>query len=63
SNYLLTATAELLTPTHRYYPEATALAARRGPAIATIAGRHAFPSYTITHENLHLGTHHLTTTH
>ncbi|MFJ9794330.1 aminopeptidase N [Streptomyces sp. NPDC101145] len=71
SNYLFNATAEgfwqpeqtdLLTPyIPRYYPEATALAARRGPAIATAAGRHAFPSYTITHENLRLGDHHLAT--
>ncbi|NKY13779.1 aminopeptidase N [Streptomyces somaliensis] len=72
SNYLFTATAEgfwqpehtdLLTPyVPRYYPEATALAARRGPAIATAAGRQAFPSYTVTAENLRLGDEHLTTT-
>ncbi|OEJ96682.1 aminopeptidase N [Streptomyces thermolilacinus] len=72
SNYLFNATAEgfwqpeqadLLAPyVPRYYPEATALATRRGPAIATAAGRHAFPGYTITHENLRLGDHHLATT-
>ncbi|WP_177204350.1 ERAP1-like C-terminal domain-containing protein, partial [Streptomyces sp. CC53] len=49
SNYLFTATAQgfwqpeqldLLQPyVTRYYPEATALAARRGPAIAAAAGR------------------------
>ncbi len=70
SNYLFSATAEgfwqpeqadLLAPyVPRYYPEATALAARRGPAIATAAGRQAFPGYTVTPENLRLGEEHLT---
>ncbi|MFJ8695226.1 aminopeptidase N [Streptomyces roseolilacinus] len=71
SNYLFNATAEgfwqpeqadLLAPyVPRYYPEATALAARRGPAIATAAGRHAFPGYAVTRENLRLGDEHLDT--
>ncbi|MBY8876633.1 aminopeptidase N [Actinacidiphila acidipaludis] len=53
SNYLFTATAQgfwhpeqrdLLAPyAERYFPDATALAARRGPAIAEAAGRYAFP--------------------
>jgi aminopeptidase N len=53
SNYLFTATAqgfwhpeqqELLAPfAERYFADATALAARRGPAIAEAAGRYAFP--------------------
>ncbi|WP_236241038.1 aminopeptidase N [Streptomyces sp. CC228A] len=70
SNYLFTATAQgfwqpeqldLLQPyVTRYYPEAIALAARRGPAIAAAAGRDAFPGYTITPENLRLGNEHLT---
>ncbi|MFF8385381.1 aminopeptidase N [Streptomyces kanasensis] len=70
SNYLFNATAEgfwqpeqtdLLAPyVARYYPEATALAARRGPAIATAAGRQGFPGYAITHENLKLGDEQLT---
>ncbi|MFG2431269.1 aminopeptidase N [Streptomyces sp. NPDC048590] len=57
SNYLFTATAqgfwqpeqtELLHPyTSRYFPDAIALAARRGPAIAEAAGRHAFPTHAI----------------
>ncbi|MET7859082.1 aminopeptidase N [Streptomyces sp. NPDC005318] len=65
SNYLFTATAQgfwqpeqadlLHTYVPRYYPEATALAARRGPAIAEAAGRDAFPRYAIDTDNLHLG--------
>ncbi|WP_329199606.1 aminopeptidase N [Streptomyces sp. NBC_01435] len=39
----------------RYYPEATGLAARRGPAIADAAGRHAFPAYAVDHDSLHHG--------
>ncbi|MEV7086495.1 aminopeptidase N [Streptomyces sp. NPDC093085] len=39
----------------RYYPAATALAARRGPAIATAAGRHAFPRHAVDEEALRLG--------
>ncbi|WP_175407463.1 aminopeptidase N [Streptomyces sp. TRM64462] len=70
SNYLFNATAEgFWQPEHadvlapyvpRYYPEATALATRRGPAIATAAGRYAFPAYAVTQENLDLGHTHLT---
>ncbi|MFD4023510.1 aminopeptidase N [Streptomyces sp. NPDC058576] len=66
SNYLFTATAqgfwqpgqeELLAPyVPRFYPEATALAARRGPAIAEAAGRYAFPAYAIDAESLATGT-------
>ncbi|MCX4773231.1 aminopeptidase N [Streptomyces sp. NBC_01260] len=39
----------------RYYPEATKLAVRRGPAIAEAAGRYAFPAYAIDANSLHLG--------
>ncbi|AXI71047.1 aminopeptidase N [Streptomyces cavourensis] len=66
SNYLFTATAqgfwqpgqeELLAPyVHRFYPDATALAARRGPAIAEAAGRYAFPAYAIDTDSLATGT-------
>ncbi|WP_306322241.1 MULTISPECIES: aminopeptidase N [unclassified Streptomyces] len=72
SNYLFTATAQgfwqpeqtdlLRHYVPRYFTDATALAARRGPAIAEAAGRHAFPIYAIDPETLHTGTHHLTTT-
>ncbi|MEW2486264.1 aminopeptidase N [Streptomyces sp. NPDC048411] len=65
SNYLFIATAQGfwqaeqtdLTSDYvpRYYPDATRLATRRGPAIAEAAGRHAFPVYAITADNLHLG--------
>ncbi|MER7727274.1 aminopeptidase N [Streptomyces sp. NPDC096323] len=65
SNYLFTATAQgfwqpeqtdLLTPyVPRYYPDATALAVRRGPAIAEAAGRYAFPTHAIDAHSLHLG--------
>ncbi|MGW2083750.1 aminopeptidase N [Streptomyces sp. NPDC001880] len=65
SNYLFTATAQGfwqpeqadLTSQYipRFYPEATRLAARRGPAIADAAGRHAFPTYAVDTDNLHLG--------
>ncbi|MER7518267.1 aminopeptidase N [Streptomyces sp. NPDC126499] len=70
SNYLFTATAqgfwqpEQSDLTHpyvaRFYPAATALADRRGPAIAEAAGRWAFPSYAIDPDSLALGDHHLT---
>ncbi|MFF1460959.1 aminopeptidase N [Streptomyces sp. NPDC058330] len=66
SNYLFAATAqgfwqpeqsELLHDyVHRYYPDATALAARRGPAIAEAAGRHAFPAHAIDTDHLTTGT-------
>ncbi|MFE9770152.1 aminopeptidase N [Streptomyces sp. NPDC005931] len=65
SNYLFTATAqgfwqpeqaELLRPyVPRYYKDAVALAARRGPAIAEAAGRWAFPAHAVDAENLKLG--------
>ncbi|MFF2505479.1 aminopeptidase N [Streptomyces sp. NPDC058067] len=65
SNYLFTATAQgfwqpeqgdLLRPyVARYYPEAVAVAHRRGPAIADAAGRWAFPSYAVDTHNLTLG--------
>ncbi|MGW1230402.1 aminopeptidase N [Streptomyces sp. NPDC002530] len=65
SNYLFTATAqgfwqpeqtELLAPyVARFYPDATALAVRRGPAIAEAAGRHAFPAYAVDADSLRLG--------
>ncbi|MFF2408580.1 aminopeptidase N [Streptomyces sp. NPDC058092] len=65
SNYLFTATAQgfwqpeqadlVRDYVPRYYPEATRLAARRGPAIAEAAGRYAFPAYAVDAESLHLG--------
>ncbi len=66
SNYLFTATAQgfwqpgqeelLAAYVPRFYPEATALATRRGPAIAEAAGRYAFPAYAIDAESLATGT-------
>ncbi|MGW3334524.1 aminopeptidase N [Streptomyces rubiginosohelvolus] len=66
SNYLFTATAqgfwqpgqEELTDAYvsRFYPDAIALAARRGPAIAEAAGRYAFPAYAIDAGSLATGT-------
>ncbi|MEU5162892.1 aminopeptidase N [Streptomyces sp. NPDC020875] len=65
SNYLLTAVAqgfwhpeqdELVRDyVPRYFTEAVALAARRGPAIAAVVGRHAFPAYAVREETLALG--------
>ncbi|MDH6519768.1 aminopeptidase N [Streptomyces sp. SAI-208] len=65
SNYLFTATAqgfwqpeqtELVRQyVPRYYEDAVALAARRGPAIADAAGRWAFPHHAIDEDNLRLG--------
>ncbi|GAA3138747.1 aminopeptidase N [Streptomyces rameus] len=65
SNYLFTATAqgfwqpeqaELIQEyVPRFYPDAVALAARRGPAIAVAAGRWAFPAHAVDAENLRLG--------
>ncbi|MFG2457285.1 aminopeptidase N [Streptomyces sp. NPDC048523] len=65
SNYLFTATAQgfwqpeqtdlVRQYVPRYYQDAVALAARRGPAIAVAAGRSAFPDYAIDEDNLHLG--------
>ncbi len=65
SNYLFTATAqgfwqpgqEDVTGDYvsRFYPDAIALAARRGPAIAEAAGRYAFPVYAVDPESLGTG--------
>ncbi|MFB7353906.1 aminopeptidase N [Streptomyces gardneri] len=70
SNYLFTATArgfwqpeqaELVSAyVPRFYAAATALGARRGPAMAEAAGRYAFPSYAIDTDSLALGESHLT---
>ncbi|CAL9602807.1 aminopeptidase N [Streptomyces sp. enrichment culture] len=65
SNYLFTATAqgfwqpeqaELVRPyVPRFYADVAAVAARRGPAIATAAGRWCFPAHAVDTENLRLG--------
>ncbi|MEU9604217.1 aminopeptidase N [Streptomyces sp. NPDC048057] len=65
SNYLFNATAqgfwqseqaELVRPyLTRYFTDAAALGARRGPAIATAAGRWAFPLHAVDHEVLEQG--------
>ncbi|WP_411098023.1 aminopeptidase N [Streptomyces sp. x-45] len=65
SNYLFTATAQgfwqpeqsdlVREYVPRYYPEAVALAARRGPAIADAAGRWAFPAHAVDADTLRLG--------
>ncbi|MFC8429768.1 aminopeptidase N [Streptomyces sp. NPDC057253] len=65
SNYLFTATAQgfwqpeqtdlVRQYVPRYYQDAVALAARRGPAIADAVGRWAFPDYAIDEDNLNLG--------
>ncbi|MFS8203053.1 aminopeptidase N [Streptomyces sp. CWNU-52B] len=65
SNYLLAATARgFWQPEQtdlvrefvpRYFEDAVTLAARRGPAIADVVGRWAFPAYAITAKTLHLG--------
>lgn len=65
SNYLFSATAQgfwqpeqtdlVREYVPRYYPEAVALGARRGPAIAEAAGRWAFPAYAIDKTNLQAG--------
>ncbi|MFD7706230.1 aminopeptidase N [Streptomyces sp. NPDC059785] len=65
SNYLFTATAQgfwqpeqadLLHPyVERYWADAVAVAARRGPAIAEAAGRYAFPFHAVSAETLRLG--------
>ena len=64
SNYLFTATAQgfwqpeqtdlLRQYVARYFDDAVAVAARRGPAIADAAGRWAFPVHAVTPETLHL---------
>ncbi|BBC37304.1 Membrane alanyl aminopeptidase [Streptomyces graminofaciens] len=65
SNYLFIATAQgfwqpeqteiLGEYLERYWADAVALAARRGPAIADAAGRWAFPVYAVDPETLRLG--------
>ncbi|MFE5404749.1 aminopeptidase N [Streptomyces sp. NPDC056580] len=65
SNYLFTATARgfwqpeqadlVREYVPRYYQDAVPLAARRGPAIASAAGRWAFPYHAVDAENLALG--------
>ncbi len=65
SNYLFTATAQgfwqpeqadlVRDYVPRYYAEAVAVAARRGPAIADAAGRWAFPVHAVDDDNLRLG--------
>ncbi|MFF7127029.1 MULTISPECIES: aminopeptidase N [unclassified Streptomyces] len=65
SNYLFTATARgfwqpeqadlVREYVPRYYEDAVALAARRGPAIAVAAGRWAFPYHAVDAEALALG--------
>ncbi|WP_193472877.1 aminopeptidase N [Streptomyces griseomycini] len=65
SNYLFTATAQgfwqpeqadLVRPyVARYYKDAVAVAARRGPAIAEATGRWAFPAHAVDAEHLKLG--------
>lgn len=65
SNYLFTATAQgfwqpeqadvLGEYVQRYWADAVALAARRGPAMAEAAGRWAFPVYAVDSETLGLG--------
>ncbi|MBT2415548.1 aminopeptidase N [Streptomyces sp. ISL-12] len=65
SNYLFTATAQgfwqpeqadlVREYVPRYFPDAVAVAARRGPAIAAAAGRWAFPVHAVTPDTLRLG--------
>ncbi|MEU9448344.1 aminopeptidase N [Streptomyces sp. NPDC048277] len=65
SNYLFSATAQgfwhpeqadlVREYVPRYYQDAVAVAARRGPAIATVVGREAFPVHAVDAENLALG--------
>ncbi|MPY38088.1 aminopeptidase N [Streptomyces adustus] len=65
SNYLFTATAQgFWQPEQadlvreyipRYYQDAVAVAARRGPAIAEAAGRWAFPAVAVHDDTLRLG--------
>ncbi|MFI8239835.1 aminopeptidase N [Streptomyces sp. NPDC085866] len=65
SNYLFTATARgfwqpeqadlVREYVPRYFEDAVALAARRGPAIAVAAGRWAFPHHAVDAETLALG--------
>ncbi|MFV0136588.1 aminopeptidase N [Streptomyces sp. HMX87] len=65
SNYLFTATAQgfwqpeqadlVRDYVPRYFADAVAVAARRGPAIADAAGRWAFPAHAVDAETLRLG--------
>ncbi|WP_197364165.1 ERAP1-like C-terminal domain-containing protein, partial [Streptomyces clavuligerus] len=65
TNYLFTATAQgfwqpeqsevLEEYLGRFWPDVTALAARRGPAIAEAAGRYAFPLHAVDAETLRAG--------
>lgn len=65
SNYLFTATAQgfwqpeqadlVREYVPRFYPDAVALAARRGPAIGQAAGRWAFPAHAVDQANLQAG--------
>ncbi|WP_073952495.1 aminopeptidase N [Streptomyces kebangsaanensis] len=65
SNYLFTATAQgfwqpeqadlVRDYVPRYYEDAVAVAARRGPAIARAAGQWAFPAHAVDADHLHLG--------
>jgi aminopeptidase N len=65
SNHLFTATAQgfwqpeqadlVQQYVPRYYEDAVAVAARRGPAIADSAGRYAFPVYAVDADTLSLG--------
>ncbi|MEV7994110.1 aminopeptidase N [Streptomyces sp. NPDC086077] len=65
SNYLFTATAQgfwqpeqadlVREYVPRYYEDAVALAARRGPAIAEAVGNWAFPAHAVDTETLRLG--------
>lgn len=65
SNYLFTATAQgfwqpeqtdlVRDYVERFWADAVAVAARRGPAIAEAAGRWAFPASAVTPETLALG--------
>ncbi|MEU9231836.1 aminopeptidase N [Streptomyces subrutilus] len=65
SNYLFTATAQgfwqpeqadlVQEYVPRFYPDAVALAARRGPAIGEAAGRWAFPAYAVDQDHLDTG--------
>ncbi|HEY9440072.1 MAG TPA: aminopeptidase N [Streptomyces sp.] len=67
SNYLFTATAQgfwqpeqaalVRDYVPRFFTDAIALAARRGPAIAEAAGRYAFPVYAIGTDTAELGAH------
>ncbi|MEU8969705.1 aminopeptidase N [Streptomyces monashensis] len=65
SNYLFTATAQgfwqpeqadlVREYVPRFYPDAVAVSARRGPAIAQAAARWAFPAHAVDAENVTLG--------